>query len=406
MTYKEYKERALLVIEDYYKDKKAKRTQVPYINHIYEGLNVLNNINADIISQIVYILHPIFQTESKEEVFRILVNNFWGMEKLDDEEFSEIIKYGFLYKKYANSYLSKDHKILSKLDYDPNMPKYIKEALIADKVQNYKDFLIYHKGTHPNSDLLDDYFKTWLICLGISQQDFDRLKLQCRKRKIVFFTGSGISAESGIKTFRDEDGTWEEYKISEVATLTGWRNNKAKVLDFYNSRIKQLDLVHPNLAHLRIKDYEKRFDVTVITQNVDDLHERAGSNAILHLHGELRKKTSSKRVGRHTTKIPPGEIIKLGDVCPDGSQWRPFVVWFGELVPGIDIAKEIINDADVIVVIGTSLQVYPAATLIDINENKEIYQIDPNLDSAVKGTNFIQDTAIKGMEILSKELIV
>ncbi|MBL7936739.1 MAG: NAD-dependent deacylase, partial [Bacteroidia bacterium] len=182
------------------------------------------------------------------------------------------------------------------------------------------------------------------------------------KKKIVVFSGAGMSAESGIKTFRDTGGLWEEYKIEDVATFEAWLKNQDLVLNFYNQRRKQVMEAQPNEAHILVADLQKHFDVQVITQNIDDLHERAGSKKVLHLHGEIMK-------GRSTVKqelvydLKHWEI-KAGDVCEVGSQLRPHIVWFGEAVPEMDKAIELTEEADIFITIGTSLNVYPAANLI------------------------------------------
>jgi NAD-dependent deacetylase len=194
-------------------------------------------------------------------------------------------------------------------------------------------------------------------------------------KKIVVLTGAGISAESGIETFRDADGLWEGHDIMEVASPIGWKNNPEIVLDFYNKRRLQLSEVQPNEAHYSLVKLEEKYQVEIITQNVDDLHERSGSKNVIHLHGELLKMRSS---------INPNLIytcknkIKLGDLCIDNSQLRPHIVWFGEEVPMFEKALEITSKADILFIIGTSMQVYPAANLIHyVNKNTPIYFIDP-----------------------------
>jgi NAD-dependent deacetylase len=181
-------------------------------------------------------------------------------------------------------------------------------------------------------------------------------------KKIVALTGAGISAESGISTFRDSGGLWEQYDVMEVASIDGWRKNPQLVQRFYNDRRKQLGEVEPNEAHLILAELEKRFDVTIVTQNVDNLHERAGSAKIVHLHGELTKVRST---------INPKLIIDIGyrtiewdEKAPDGSQLRPHIVWFGEAVPLIETAATIVAQADILLIVGTSLNVYPAAGLV------------------------------------------
>ena len=182
------------------------------------------------------------------------------------------------------------------------------------------------------------------------------------KKKLVVLTGAGISAESGLKTFRDSDGLWEGYNVYEVATPRGFAENPQLVLDFYNMRRKDVAAAQPNAAHIGLAELEKDFDVTIITQNIDDLHERAGSSDVVHLHGEIFKMRSV--ADEHTTYDIRGDI-NVGDVAPDGSQLRPFIVWFEEPVPMIEHAISIVMTAEIFVVIGTSLQVYPAAGLMN-----------------------------------------
>ena len=189
-------------------------------------------------------------------------------------------------------------------------------------------------------------------------------------------TGAGISAESGINTFRDADGLWEGHDVMEVATPKGFRANPELVLDFYNQRRRQLFNVQPNTAHLALAALEKDFRVDIITQNVDDLHERAGSTHVTHLHGELLKARSTKY---ETLVYSWKKDIVLGDLCEHGSQLRPHIVWFGEAVPMIEKAAEITRKADILIVVGTSMQVYPAAGLVDhARYGIPIYFVDPN----------------------------
>ncbi len=226
-----------------------------------------------------------------------------------------------------------------------------------------------------------------------------------KKKKIVVFSGAGMSAESGIKTFRDSGGLWEEYKIEDVATFEAWLKNQDLVLDFYNQRRKQVMEAQPNDAHFLVAELQKNFDVQVITQNIDDLHERAGSKKVLHLHGEIMK-------GRSTVKhelvydLKHWEI-KKGDKCEVGSQIRPHIVWFGEAVPEMDRATELAEKADVFITIGTSLNVYPAANLIHVIEGHiPKFLVDPgdfNLDY-IKNLTIIKATAVEGMKVLSKKL--
>lgn len=226
-----------------------------------------------------------------------------------------------------------------------------------------------------------------------------------KKKKIVVFSGAGMSAESGIKTFRDSGGLWEQYKIEDVATPEAWEKNKELVLDFYNQRRKQIIDAKPNDAHYLVADLQSQYDVHVITQNIDDLHERAGSKKVLHLHGEIMKARSSK----YPDLIYPLNSweIKLGDVCEKGEQLRPHIVWFGEAVPEMDKATAITEDADVFITIGTSLNVYPAANLIHVvNTKTPKFLIDPgdfNLDY-IKNLTVIKATAVEGMKILSKKI--
>jgi NAD-dependent deacetylase len=194
--------------------------------------------------------------------------------------------------------------------------------------------------------------------------------------KIVVLTGAGVSAESGIKTFRDAGGLWEEHRIEDVATPEAWHRQPQVVLDFYNERRRQLLNAEPNDAHKHLAGLEGDFDVTIITQNVDDLHERAGSKNVIHLHGELLKARSSEHP--HLVYECKKDIM-LGDCCPNGSQLRPHIVWFGEMVPMLEKAIDEIFDAEIVMVIGSSMQVYPAASLVGYAPNDAlIYYIDPN----------------------------
>jgi NAD-dependent deacetylase len=196
-------------------------------------------------------------------------------------------------------------------------------------------------------------------------------------KKVVVLTGAGISAESGISTFRDSGGLWEQYRIEDVATYDAWCRNPDLVLYFYNERRRQLEDVKPNAAHIALAELEKKYDVQIITQNVDDLHERGGSGKILHLHGELVKARSSE----DPNLVYPIAYndLKIGDVCELGSQLRPHIVWFGEAVPNIEVAAEMVSEADILWVVGTSLAVYPAAGLIHyMRGDGPRYLIDPN----------------------------
>lgn len=195
------------------------------------------------------------------------------------------------------------------------------------------------------------------------------------KKKIVVLTGAGMSAESGINTFRDSNGLWENHDIMEVASPEGWRKNPALVLDFYNKRRAQLKEVKPNRGHEILTELEKNFDVQIITQNVDNLHEKAGSSNILHLHGELTKVRS---ITNENYILDWTEDLNLGDTDKNGNQLRPHIVWFGEAVPAIDDAIPMMEEADIVIIIGTSLQVYPAAGLMHYAKpNIPVYYIDP-----------------------------
>lgn len=199
------------------------------------------------------------------------------------------------------------------------------------------------------------------------------------KKKLVVLTGAGMSAESGISTFRGAGGLWEKHPVEEVATPEGWRRNPQLVLDFYNQRRKQLLTVEPNAGHFALAELEKYFDVQIITQNVDNLHERAGSTKVLHLHGELTKVRSTGPEEEIFDLSPENYETHLGDKCPKGYQLRPHIVWFGEAVPEIENAINLAEQADVFLVIGTSLNVYPAAGLLHyVPRTTPVFLIDPN----------------------------
>jgi NAD-dependent deacetylase len=225
-------------------------------------------------------------------------------------------------------------------------------------------------------------------------------------KRVVVFTGAGISAESGIKTFRDSGGLWEEYKIEDVATPQAWANNPALVQEFYNQRRKQALEAKPNAGHLAIAELQKHFKVQVITQNIDDLHERAGSKNVLHLHGEIIKARSSAYPNLiYNIK---GWELKMGKRCEKGYQLRPYIVWFGEAVPEMDNAIELVQQADVFIVAGTSLNVYPAANLLDYAPaDIPKFYVDPNPDLVYSfgEIRIIKDTSGKGLPELVKELI-
>lgn len=220
-------------------------------------------------------------------------------------------------------------------------------------------------------------------------------------KKIVVLTGAGISAESGVKTFRDAGGLWEGYDVMEVASPQGWDKNKELVLEFYNQRRRQLQEVAPNEAHKLLADLENRFDVQVITQNVDDLHERGGSSKVLHLHGELLKVRST--YNEHDI-YDWKDDLNLGDTCKNGHQLRPHIVWFGEAVPMMTFAIDMVSKADILLVVGTSLQVYPAAGLLHyLPEGNPIYLIDPKPGihpNAMPNLHIIVEKATTGVKKL------
>ena len=230
-------------------------------------------------------------------------------------------------------------------------------------------------------------------------------------KKLVILTGAGMSAESGISTFRDSGGLWEQYPVEQVATPEGYRANPKLVIDFYNTRRKELLKVKPNRGHELIASLEPYFDVTVITQNVDNLHERAGSSRVIHLHGELTKVTSSREPNNpaYIRELKPEEYeVKMGDLAADGSQLRPFIVWFGEAVPMIETAIDYVEQADIFVIIGTSLNVYPAAGLLNyVPAKTPVYLIDPKEVAIASGrkVNVIRKGASAGMEELKNMLL-
>ena len=226
-------------------------------------------------------------------------------------------------------------------------------------------------------------------------------------KNIVVLTGAGISAESGLKTFRDANGLWEGHDVMEVASPQGFHNNPQLVLEFYNQRRRQLLSVYPNQAHLALVELEKRYNVHIITQNVDDLHERAGSSQVLHLHGELLK---ARSMASTDDIFDCNNDIRLGDKCKNGYQIRPHIVWFGEAVPLLEDAINITEKADCLIIIGTSMQVYPAASLIDYTKvNTPIFFIDPKpaIKKGVVNGNLtvISENAVKGVPTLVASLI-
>lgn len=233
-----------------------------------------------------------------------------------------------------------------------------------------------------------------------------------KKTKIVVLTGAGVSAESGVSTFRDSNGLWENYKVEDVASIEGWYRDPALVLEFYNARRAQLAEVKPNAAHIAIASLEQDYDVTVVTQNVDNLHERAGSTKIIHLHGELTKvrpeNCCNDRDGySEETVFDIGtDRINIGDIAPNGAQLRPHIVWFGEAVPKIEKAIDAVEAADILLIVGTSLQVYPAAGLYRYAKSSSpIYIIDPK-DVPVRDgrVTHIKDVATNGMEVFKNIL--
>lgn len=230
-------------------------------------------------------------------------------------------------------------------------------------------------------------------------------------KKLVILSGAGISAESGISTFRDAGGLWDKYPVMQVASIEGYEANPELVINFYNERRKQLLDVKPNQGHILCAELEKYFDVTVVTQNVDNLHERAGSHHIIHLHGELTKVCSTYNPNdpRYIKELKPEEFeVKMGDKAGDGSQLRPFIVWFGEAVPEIETAVRYVEQADIFVIIGTSMNVYPAASLLYyVPSDADVYLIDPkdvNINTHRPITH-IKKGASEGMNELLQSLV-
>ena len=225
------------------------------------------------------------------------------------------------------------------------------------------------------------------------------------KKNIVILTGAGISAESGIKTFRDSDGLWENHRVEDVATFDAWQGNKELVLDFYNQRRRQLLQCEPNIAHRLLVNLEQKYNVQIITQNVDDLHERAGSSNVLHLHGELFKVRST--LNEHLI-YEWKKDLNIGDKCEKGSQLRPHIVWFGEAVPVIEIAANLTGKSDIFIVIGTSMVVYPAAGLVHYTDfTVPKYVIDPNKPdiSNIQNIEYITEKASVGVKYLTEKLL-
>jgi NAD-dependent deacetylase len=226
------------------------------------------------------------------------------------------------------------------------------------------------------------------------------------RQKVVVLSGAGISAESGIPTFRASDGLWENHRIEDVATPEAWLRNPILVQDFYNQRRRQALTAEPNAGHKALVRLEDRYDVTVVTQNVDNLHERAGSSKVIHLHGELFKSRSTSN--EELVYEIDGWEVKMGDTCEEGSQLRPHIVWFGEAVPMMDVALEAADEADIMIIVGTSLNVYPAASLaFVVGERIPVYVVDPNTPTMQKRKNvvFIVQPATIGLTQLVDDLL-
>lgn len=229
-----------------------------------------------------------------------------------------------------------------------------------------------------------------------------------KNKKVVVLSGAGISAESGIPTFRDADGLWQGYDINKVASIEGWYENPELVLEFYNKRRREIKKVNPNAAHYALVDLEKKYDVTIVTQNVDNLHERAGSSHIIHLHGELTKVRST---GEESLVYLWEDDLNLGDKAEDGHQLRPHIVWFGESVPMIESAAEYCEEADIIIIIGTSMQVYPAAGLVQYaRPDTEVFYVDRNPSYSyemnfIKNLKIISEPASTGVPSLVESLM-
>jgi NAD-dependent deacetylase len=226
-------------------------------------------------------------------------------------------------------------------------------------------------------------------------------------KKIVFLTGAGMSAESGISTFRDSNGLWNNYRVEDVATPEGFAANPQLVLDFYNQRRRELLKSEPNAGHKGIAALEKHFEVHIITQNVDDLHERAGSSHVIHLHGELMKSCSVNDLNKPYPIPTDNPDLHTGDKAPDGGRLRPFIVWFGEAVPKIEEAAGFVQAADIVVIIGTSLNVYPAAGLLNyVRSGQPVYLIDPKeVNTYRSDIEVIKSGASEGVKILTEKLI-
>lgn len=237
-----------------------------------------------------------------------------------------------------------------------------------------------------------------------ASDDFVVLHLSMTKKKLVVLSGAGVSAESGLRTFRDSDGLWEGYDITEVATPRAWKKNPQLVLDFYNMRRRDVAAAQPNAAHKGLAELERYYDVTIITQNIDDLHERGGASNVIHLHGEIFKMRSEKN--ETIIKEIRGDI-KLGDLAEDGFQFRPHIVWFEEPVPMIEYAIPVVRSADIFVVAGTSLVVYPAAGLINYTRpGTPVYVIDKKIPymNSVSNITLIESPATEGVRQLTELL--
>ena len=245
----------------------------------------------------------------------------------------------------------------------------------------------------------------------VEEEKRESLNRKRMKKNLVILTGAGMSAESGISTFRDAGGLWEQYPVEQVATPEGYARNPGLVIDFYNQRRKQLLDVQPNAGHIGLAELERDFNVTVVTQNVDNLHERAGSTHVIHLHGELTKVCSSRDPYNpaYIKELKPEEYeVRLGDLAGDGSQLRPFIVWFGEAVPEIETAIRFVEKADIFVIIGTSLNVYPAAGLLYyVPDTAPVYLIDPKPVDAHsdRPIHVIRAGASEGVKELRKMLV-
>ena len=230
------------------------------------------------------------------------------------------------------------------------------------------------------------------------------------KKKIVVFTGAGVSRESGVLTFRDSvDGLWENHNIDDVCTPSGWKKDREKVLNFYNDRRRQLPTVEPNSAHTGLVKLEDKYDVTIVTQNVDDLHERAGSSKILHLHGELTKARGSLS-SKDTIRDIGYDDINVGDKCKNGSQVRPHIVWFEEMPFNVEESYDAMIESDVLIIIGTSLMIgYTLNLLSSVSDDCKIYYIDPQpsryLDKYGKNVTYIEKPATEGVEFILNELL-